>query len=75
MGRTRRTTDPTAERWCCAYCDAGLRHELFRFSLTSPEGTWPVCPRCVGIVLERLQRAHVEAGIQLEEMWEASAEP
>jgi hypothetical protein len=76
MPRARRAAIPIhAEPCCCAYCGSGLRHELFRFTLTSPDGSWPVCPRCIEGLVDRMERAHAEAGELLESWWEASAEP
>jgi hypothetical protein len=57
----------------CSRCSGSLLHELFRFTLHSPQGTWNMCPPCTGDFLVALRQAHERAGDALERAWELGA--
>jgi hypothetical protein len=75
MGRAMSDVTPSAViTEGCAYCGVGLRHELYRFRVIWPEGSWNLCPACVSLCLARIRHAHAEAGMLLERMWGLSCD-
>lgn len=53
----------------CEQCGGGLLHELVRVRVETDDGTWTLCATCAAAVLARLENAHVEAGVLLEQAW------
>lgn len=54
----------------CERCGAGLLHELIRCRVESVDGAQTLCASCTAALLARLVDAHVEAGAQLESLWQ-----
>ncbi len=53
----------------CGYCNAGLLHEVVRFTVQVDEIFAPACSSCVRDVLDRLDGVRREVAEELEEWW------
>lgn len=64
-----RPDSEVVQRACCEHCGGGFLHELIRVRIEADGGAWTLCAGCAIAALDRLSRAHVEAGAQLESLW------